>query len=316
MRTTTRLLITLVMVAIAVAAGIWLWNYYMYTPWTRDGRVRADITTIAPDVSGWVSELAVHDNDTVQKGDLLFGINDARFKAAYAQAEATALSRKYTWKQNLQEYQRRKSLPANAISAEDLATARINAEIAKANYQQAEAQLESARIDLERSEVRAPADGSIINLQLRQGNYVSRGNAAMSLVQAGSFYVTGYFEETKIPAIDIGDKVDVWLMSGKKRLEGHVTNIGRGISNANTSPDNQLLPQVQPTFTWVRLAQRIPVDIALDKVPDDVYLSAGMTATVRVQAKDRDDSNVLPAGDAPNGIGRDESDALPANNVH
>ena len=307
MRTIIRVFITLVLAAIAIALGVWLWQYYMYTPWTRDARVRADIVTIAPDVSGWVMNLEAHDNQRVAAGDVLFTINHKRYEAAARQAEATLANREYSYQLNEHEYERRRHLGSNAISTEDRETARLNAQIARAQRDLAQAQLDSARIDLERSVVRAPVDGSVINLQLREGNYVTQGNAQMSIVREGSFYITAYFEETKIPSIDIGDKASIWLMGGDQKMQGHVASIGRGIANTNTSPNGQLLPQVQQTFTWVRLSQRIPVDIAIDHIPDGVYLSSGMTASVRIDDQHRKDDGV--DGVRPQGMGNGSDQA-------
>ncbi|MFC0266802.1 efflux RND transporter periplasmic adaptor subunit [Kushneria aurantia] len=300
MRTFIRVLMTLVLAAVAIALGVWLWNYYMTTPWTRDARVRADVVTVAPDISGWVSGLSVHDNQFVNAGDVLFTINRERYQASFDQAQARLDNQQYNYELNLNDYQRRQHLGANAISDEALETARLNAQIAKAQRDLARAQLESARIDLQRSEVKAPVDGAIVNLQLREGNYVSQGQAQLSIVRQGSFYITAYFEETKIPAIDIGDEASVWLMGNNEEMHGHVAGIGRGIANNNTTPNGEMLPQVQQTFTWVRLSQRIPVDIVLDHVPDDVFLSAGMTASVRIEDADGQDGN---AENQPGGMG-------------
>ncbi|MCM5704875.1 efflux RND transporter periplasmic adaptor subunit [Larsenimonas salina] len=282
MKKSLRIFITLAIVVLAVIAGIWLWQYYMYSPWTRDGRVRAHVVTVAPDVSGWVSELNVRDNASVSSGDVLFKINDTRYQAMVDQDEASVRHQKYAWEQAQHQFERRSALSRNAISSEDLESARIQADIAKANYQQALAKLASDKIDLARATVTSPVSGSIINLQLREGNYVTQGKSVLSVVEQGSYYVTGYFEETKIPSIKVGDKARVHLMSGGATIMGHVASIGHGISNQNTTPDGQLLPQVQQTYTWVRLAQRIPVDIVFDDVPDNLHLSAGMTASIQV----------------------------------
>ncbi|WP_083942017.1 efflux RND transporter periplasmic adaptor subunit [Salinicola socius] len=284
MRNSLRILLTLVVVAIAVAAGIWLWNYYLFTPWTRDARVRAEVVTIAPDVSGWVRTLNVNDTDFVAKGDTLFEIDEARYQAALDQAQATVENREATLKLRQTEAQRRNQLSSRSISAEDRQIAQINSRVAAANLKQAQADLASARLDLERTRVVAPISGHVLNLQLAAGNYVTRGTSVMALVQSNSYYVMGYFEETKIPSIRVGDSAEVILMNGDTHLRGHVAGIGRGIADTNTSLNNQLLPQVQPTFNWVRLAQRIPVRITLDDIPDETLLSAGMTATVRVDA--------------------------------
>ncbi|WP_340676808.1 HlyD family secretion protein [Paraglaciecola sp.] len=276
-----RVLLTLVMVVAAVAAGTWVWNYYLYSPWTRDGRVRADVITIAPDVSGWVIQLNVKDNQLVKKGDVLFTVDDTRYKAKIAEDSALVEKAEYTWKLAQHEYERRQRLnDKSAISDEDLDTYRIDTLQNKASYDIAVAQLNTANINLIRTVVTAPEDGTITNLNLRQGNYVNQGVAVLSLVKSGSFYITGYFEETKLSLIKVGQKATVHLMSGGKPLTGKVASIAKGIANSNTSADNQLLPQVQQTFNWVRLAQRIPVDIVLDNIDDETYLSAGMTASV------------------------------------
>lgn len=303
MRTLTRLLFTLCMLVIVIAAGIWVWNYYNYTPWTRDGRVRAQVVSIAPDVSGWVDSIHVGDNQHVNKGDVLFTVNSARYKAALDQAKASALQAKVSWQQALHEYQRRQRLSSAAISKEDLDVARLTASADEASYRAAQADVETARINLERTTYRAPDSGYIVNVSLRQGDYVSQGTPEMSMVKDGSYYVTGYFEETKIDRVHEGDAAEVWLMSGSKRIKGHVVGIGRGISNSDTSKGNEELPDVSPTFTWVRLAQRIPVDVRLDSIPDGTLLSSGMTATVRVndhQSKAaREDHKAAPQVPAP-----------------
>ncbi|WP_025732567.1 efflux RND transporter periplasmic adaptor subunit [Carnimonas nigrificans] len=282
MRTLIRLLFTLCMLALVIAAGVWVWNYYSYTPWTRDGRVRADVTTIAPDVSGWIDTLNVQDNQHVNKGDVLFRIDRVRYQASLDQANAAAEQARVRWQQALDEYQRRQRLSSQSISREDLQNARLSAAAAEASYHASQAQVETAKINLSRTEYRAPASGHIVNLSLRQGDYVSQGTPQMSLVRDHSYYITGYFEETKIDRIKPGEEARVWLMSHSKSLNGHVVSIGRGISNSDTSKGNDQLPTVSPTFTWVRLAQRIPVDIHIDHVPEGVVLSSGMTATVRV----------------------------------
>ncbi|WP_367399155.1 efflux RND transporter periplasmic adaptor subunit [Halomonas sp. FL8] len=276
-------MITLLIVAAAIAAGTWLWHYYLYTPWTRDARVRADVITIAPDVAGHVETLAVADNASVEAGDVLFTLNDARYRAAVDKAEAVVADRQATLELRRHEEQRRSRLSERAISAENQEIARIDTRVAAANLAQAQADLEQARIDLRRTEVAAPVDGSVLNLHLAQGNYVNAGESVMALVRDESYYVTGYFEETKLPRIEVGDPAAIILMSGDTVLSGHVVSIGRAIADPNTAPNSQLLPQVEPTFSWVRLAQRIPVRIEFDSVPDDVLLSAGMTATVRIQ---------------------------------
>ncbi|PIA74678.1 efflux RND transporter periplasmic adaptor subunit [Ectopseudomonas toyotomiensis] len=283
MRSTIRVGITLAMVVAAIFAGSWIWQHYMYSPWTRDARVRADVVTIAPDVSGWVVELKVRDNQQVKAGDLLMSIDRDRYQAAVEKARAVVDIRRQQLSLREHEASRRSRLGAQAISAELLENAQINAEMARSEYREAQADLRVAELNLARSEVHAPRDGQITNLVLAQGNYVNAGQSVMALVDTQSFYVQAYFEETKLPRIQVGASVEVWLMGGDQQLRGQVESISRGITDRNASPDGQLLADVEPTLNWVRLAQRIPVRIRLDEVPDGMVLSAGMTASVRVE---------------------------------
>ncbi|KAF1071520.1 MAG: p-hydroxybenzoic acid efflux pump subunit AaeA [Pseudomonas citronellolis] len=282
MRAFLRILTTLLVVAAAVLAGLWLWRYYMLSPWTRDARVRADVVVIAPDVSGWVTDLPVVDNQQVKAGDLLMRIDRERYQADLDQARAVAETRQQQYRLRLSESNRRNRLTSAAISAEDRETAQINAAIANSQYQEAKAAASLAEINLTRSEIRAPRDGQVTNLRLAQGNYAQTGQAVMALVDQHSFYVTAYFEETKLPAIHVGQRARVTLMSGARELQGKVQSVSSGITDRNAAPDSQLLADVEPTFNWVRLAQRIPVRIQLLDVPPDVHLSAGMTASVSV----------------------------------
>lgn len=283
MHSTIRVGITLAMVAVAIFAGSWIWQHYMYSPWTRDARVRADVVTIAPDVSGWVLELKVRDNQQVKAGDLLMTIDRDRYQAAVEKAQAVVDIRRQQLSLREHEALRRSRLGAKAISAELLDNAKISAEMARGEYREAQADLRIAELNLARSEVRAPRDGQVTNLVLAQGNYVKAGQAVMALVDTQSFYVQAYFEETKLPRIQVGAPVEVWLMGGTDEIRGEVESVSRGITDRNASPDGQLLADVEPTFNWVRLAQRIPVRIKLTSLPEDIALSAGMTASVRLE---------------------------------
>lgn len=282
MRALVRIAVTLCLVMVAVFAGWKLWQYYMLTPWTRDAKIRADVVIIAPDVSGWVRELKVRDNQQVKAGELLMSIDRDRFEAALEQANAVAETRQHQLRLREHEASRRAALGPQAISAELRENAQINAAVARGELREAQAQVKVAALNLARSQVKAPRDGHITNLRLAEGNYVNAGQAVMALIDDSTFYVQAYFEETKLPRIRVGDPVKVWLMSAGEPMQGHVESISRGITDSNTNPDSQLLAEVEPTFNWVRLAQRIPVRIKLDQVPEGVTLSAGMTASVQV----------------------------------
>lgn len=274
--------ITLFVVLLAILAAIVLWRFYMLSPWTRDARVRADIVTIAPDVSGWVIQLNVKDNQQVKQGDVLMTIDKDRYQATYEQAKASAETKKHQMYLKQNEAKRRILLGAKAISAELRENAQIEANIARAEYEESLAQLSLAKINLDRSVVKAPRSGQITNLQLVQGNYIKAGQAAMAIVVKGSLYLQAYLEETKLPNVKIGMPAAIRLMSGGKILQGHVEGISSGITDRNATPDGQLLADVEPTYNWVRLAQRIPVRIEFDEIPEDFHLSAGMTASVRI----------------------------------
>ncbi|MCP3751386.1 HlyD family secretion protein [Pseudomonas sp. SBB6] len=283
MRAAVRIAVTLCLVAVAIFAGWKLWQYYMLTPWTRDAKIRADVVIIAPDVSGWVRELKVHDNQQVKAGELLMSIDRDRFEAALDKANAVAETRQQQLRLREHEASRRAALGPQAISAELRENAQINAAVARGELREAQAEVKVAAINLARSQVKAPRSGHITNLRLAEGNYVNAGQSVMALVDDSTFYVQAYFEETKLPRIRVGDPVKVWLMSAGEPMQGHVESISRGITDRNANPDSQLLAEVEPTFNWVRLAQRIPVRIKLDQVPEGVNLSAGMTASVQVR---------------------------------
>jgi RND family efflux transporter MFP subunit len=275
--------VTLLVVVAAILAGNWIWNHYLHSPWTRDGRIRADVITVAPDVSGWVTRLDISNNQLVNKGDLLFVIDESRYQAKIAEAGAYLAQKLSAWELAQHQYQRRESLSGRqTTSDENLETYRIQTESAKAGYELAQAQLATARIDLQRTRVTAPETGTVSNLILSEGNYVNQGQPVVSLVEKSSFYVTGYFEETKLQKIHVGQNARVTLMSGGE-MQGKVTSIAQGIADTSTGSNSQLLPQVQQSVNWVRLAQRIPVDITLDTLPPGLNLSAGMTVSIYLE---------------------------------
>ena len=275
-----RLLVTLAVVAAATWAGLRLWDHYELEPWTRDGRVRANVVQIAPDVSGLVTAVPVQDNQPVAAGALLFEVDRARYALALRQAESSLVASKVALAQAQRENVRNTDL-GNLISQELREQTGSRVEAAQANVAQANVALDAARLNLERAQVRAPTDGLVTNLDMRTGSYAQAGRAALALVDAKSFYVEGYFEETKLPRIHVGDRVRVTPMGGT-RLDGTVESIAAGIADRDRSTATNLLPSVNPTFNWVRLAQRIPVRVKLDPLPADARLVAGETVTVQV----------------------------------
>lgn len=275
------LIATLLILALAIWIGRLLWIHYMDTPWTRDGRVRADVINVAADVSGVVVDVPVKDNQPVKKGDLLMQIDPEHYQLAVKQAEAMVASRKATWEMRKVNANRRKDMDALVISAESREDASNVATSAQADYQLAVAQLEAAQLNLQRTKVLAAVDGYVTNLNVHRGDYARIGEAKMAVVDRDSFWVYGFFEETKLPHVKIGDPADMQLMSGEV-MTGHVESIARAIYDRDNPESRELIADVNPTFNWVRLAQRVPVRIHLDHVPEGVVLAAGITCTVIV----------------------------------
>lgn len=324
-----RFAVTFVVVLVAAIVAHALWKHYMYSPWTRDGRVRAEIVRIAPDVSGLVTQVNVIDNQTVKKGDLLFVIDHARYqnavdlakanvgaaqaaaRAAKANVEAASAGSaqsKSSYDMAAEQSSRRQRLN-DVVSEEDRADARSVANTARAGFARAQAGMDqamageqqaqaavvqaqvalaSAQLNLDRTEVRAPTDGYVTNLLVRVGDYASAGAPRLALIDSHSYWVYGYFEETKLPQVRVGDPVDIRLMSGGVHLHGTVQSIARGITDAANPIGSDLLSDVNPAFNWVRLAQRVPVrvNIDTDHMPAGTVLAAGMTATLIVHPHD------------------------------
>lgn len=277
-----QILFTLVVVAIA-AFVLWrLVAYYMFAPWTRDGHVRADVVQVAPDVGGLIVKVNVVDNQPVNAGQVLFVIDQARYELALRQAQATALQRRATLDQARREDARNRTL-GDLVAREVTEESHSRVQTAEAALADAEVAIDTARLNLQRTTIVSPVDGYLNDRAPRTGEYVTAGRSVLSVVDLHSFRVDGYFEETKLHGIDIGQQVDIKIMGETKMLHGHVQSIVAGIEDRDRVQGSNLLPNVNPAFSWVRLAQRIPVRIALDEVPADFRMIAGRTATVSVR---------------------------------
>ncbi|HUB68097.1 MAG TPA: HlyD family secretion protein [Candidatus Methylacidiphilales bacterium] len=271
---------TAVVVTLAVILGWALWWHYMRSPWTRDGRVRAELVDIAAEISGKVVDLKVIDNQFVNKGDVLFVVDPDDYRLALEQAKANVESTALNLKIQTEDAARRQKLGAEAVSTEEIHTSENAVAVAKAAYQQAVAARDVAKINFERTNVYSPVNGYVTNLHLRIGDYATPGVTKLSVLDSDSFWIVGYFEETKLPYIHEGDFARVKLMGVGPEVEGHVESFSRGIADANAGGMGQGLANVDPIFTWVRLAQRIPVRIHIDRVPDGVKVVAGQTCTI------------------------------------
>ncbi|MFM0730032.1 efflux RND transporter periplasmic adaptor subunit [Paraburkholderia sediminicola] len=277
-----QILLTLIVVVVA-AFVLWkLVAYYMFAPWTRDGHVRADVIQVAPDISGLISSVEVVDNQQVKQGQVLFVIDQARYALALRQAQATALQRRATLDQARREDARNRQL-GNLVAAEVAEESRSRVETAEAALADANVAIDTAKLNLQRTTIVSPVDGYLNDRAPRTGEFVSAGRAVVAVVDMHSFRVDGYFEETKMRGIDIGQAVDIQVMGEPNVLRGHVQSIVAGIEDRDRTQGSNLLPNVNPAFSWVRLAQRIPVRVALDEVPADFRMIAGRTATVSVR---------------------------------
>ncbi|SNR80511.1 p-hydroxybenzoic acid efflux pump subunit AaeA [Methylobacillus rhizosphaerae] len=277
-----RISLTLMIVAVAIILGHMLWVRYMDSPWTRDGRVRADVVNIASDVSGLVTEVVVRDNQFVKKGDLLFRIDAERYHHSLEEAEARLQQRKITLALKRGQSTRRAMLDDQVISREDREDSDLVTLAAKADLDQALAERDHAKLNLQRTEVRAPVDGWVSNLLVRPGDYAQAGAAKLALIDQKSYWVYGYFEEHKLHLIHLNDPVEIRLLGTDIVLKGHVESIARGITDRDNPTDVRLLANVNPSFNWVRLAQRVPVRVHIDEIPAGVELVAGMTCSVIV----------------------------------
>ena len=289
MKTVGRVIATLLIVVAGCVGAYELWNYYMRSPWTRDARVRADVVTIAPHVAGYVNDLHVKDNQFVHKGDVLFEIDPADYRIALDQAKAQAQRDTATLDYARGDERRKASLVPEGATSIDIyqkTTSALRQSAAAVAMDQAA--IAKAELDLSRTVIRAPVNGFVTNLTLVIGQYAAVGTKLMALIDSDSYRVEGYFEETKIPGVKPGERAEIHLMSGEPALHGHVESISRGITDRDNASGPELMANVNPTFEWVRLAQRIPVRIHIDDVPENVRISSGMTCTVVVAAPARE----------------------------
>ena len=277
-----RLAATGVILLVALVAAVFVWEFYVVAPWTRDGRVRVQVANIAPQVSGQIVDLRVEDNQFVHRGDLLYVIDPVDFEVAVTSADAEVKNREADLQVKNAQSARRQALTTVSTSVEEKQQFAGTAKIAEASLESAQAQLRQAKVNLERTQVKSTVNGRVTNLLMRVGDYARTGTSNISIVDTDSFWIDGYFEETKMANIHVGDAADIKLMGYSPHLTGTVESITLGISTANAAASTQGLPDVNPVYTWVRLAQRVPVRIRIDHRPADVPLVAGMTATVVV----------------------------------
>ena len=273
---------TLVIFAAALITGWLIWNYYMQSPCTRDGKIRAELVNITPQVSGRIVALNVADNQFVKKGTVLFTLDDTPWHIARLSAQAELTRAQVALEKARHEAARRHSLPASLISGEDMDSANISVKTAQAGVDAAQANLDNAQWQMTQTRVTAPEDGWVTNLSTRVGDYASAGKPVFALVESQSFYVVGYFEETKLRHIQPGAPARILLYSNNTPLQGRVVSIGRAIYDQSVESSSGLIADIKPNVPWVRLAQRVPVRLALDNIPPGVTLVSGTTCTIAI----------------------------------
>ena len=272
-------------IAILAIIFAWvIWYHYQIAPWTRDGRVRVQVANVATEISGKIVEIDVHDNQRVKKGDPLFVIFRDDYQFALEQAQAQVDATQADMDIEKINAARREKLGSSIVSEEDIQTFSSTAVRARAVYGAAVAARDLAKLNLDRTVIYSPVNGYVTNFQMRIGDYAHPGDIKLSIVDEDSFWVSAYFEETQLPRVHEGNMARIKLMGVGPKLDGTVDGISRGIADTNTAGGSQSLPDVDPVFTWVRLAQRIPVHIKIDHVPDGVVLAAGQTCTVVVES--------------------------------
>ncbi|MEN3794347.1 HlyD family secretion protein [Fulvimarina sp. MAC3] len=280
-----RLLLTAAIVIAAIFGVVYIWTTYFENPWTRDAHVRADVVEIASYVPGTITELNVVDNQEVKKGDVILRIDQRGYETSVAQAQAQVAQAEAEFRLQQQQAARLTELENQdtaAIANVKVANAQLQATAAKASLEAAREHLRAAQIDLERTTIEAPVSGYITNLTADTGDFVSAGNAFMAIVDKNSFRIDAYFMETKLPGIKVGDAAKINLMANSQVLKGKVQGIARGIYREQ-GESSELLEMPKASFQWIRLAQRVPVQIAILELPDGIPLVSGTTATVIIE---------------------------------
>ncbi|WP_202882052.1 efflux RND transporter periplasmic adaptor subunit [Methylobacterium mesophilicum] len=278
------ILMTLGTAFIAGLLGFGLWESYMLAPWTRDATVRAYVITQTPEVSGEIVNLPVHADRFVHKGDFLMEIDPTDYEVAVKGAEAAVAGAKADLEAKRAQMKRREQLATGGyVSTEEQQRFSSGALMAEAAVDQAQANLMRAKVNRRRTRLVSPVNGYITNLTVQAGDYASAGKRVLSIVNSDSFWIDAYFEETQLGRIHVGDHATAALMGREGLLKGHVESVARGIEVANAQAGAAGLASVNPVYSWIRLAQRVPVRIAIDEVPSNIDLVVGLTSTVQVE---------------------------------
>lgn len=277
-----RYAITFIIVVLAAIAIFRAWVFYTESPWTRDAKFTADVVSMAPDVAGLVTSVPVEDNELVTKGQVLFTIDQPRYKVALAQANADVAYYQALADEKKREATRRVKLGTQAMSIEAIQQATNDLQTTLQQLAKAQATAAGAALDLERTVVVAPADGWVTNLTVHPGDFVTRGQTTIALVKEHTFYVLAYMEETKLARVKLGDRVEITPLGSNRVLHGTVNSVAAAVTDSSSTDSSDGLATIDSNLEWVRLAQRVPVKITLDDMDATHPYPAGTTATVVV----------------------------------
>lgn len=280
-----RIAITLLLVLLAAIAVFKAWAFYTESPWTRDAKFTADVVAIAPDVSGLLTDVPVTDNQLVKQGQILMVIDQPRYQQALAEANADVAYYQTLAAEKKREAGRRVRLGIQAMSQEEIDQSNNVLQTVQHQLAKAIAVRDLAQLDLERTTVRAPADGWVTNLNVHTGEFITRGSTAVALVKKNSFYVIAYLEETKLEGLNKGDRAEITPLGSNRILHGTVDSLAAAVNNSSSTPNSKGLASIDSNLEWVRLAQRVPVKIMLDEKDQQHSYPAGTTATVVITGK-------------------------------
>lgn len=280
-----RIAITLLLVLVAAIAVFKAWAFYTESPWTRDAKFTADVVAIAPDVSGLLTEVPITDNQLVKQGQILMVIDQPRYQQALAEAEADVAYYQTLAAEKKREAGRRVRLGIQAMSQEEIDQSNNVLQTVQHQLAKAIAVRELAKLDLERTTVRAPADGWVTNLNVHAGEFITRGSTAVALVKQNSFYIIAYLEETKLDGLNKGDRAEITPLGSNRILRGTVDSLAAAVNNSSSTANSKGLASIDSNLEWVRLAQRVPVKIILDEKDQQHSYPAGTTATVVITGK-------------------------------
>jgi p-hydroxybenzoic acid efflux pump subunit AaeA len=280
-----RIAITLLLVLLAAIAVFKAWAFYTQSPWTRDAKFTADVVAIAPDVSGLLTDVPITDNQLVKQGQILMVIDQPRYQQALAEANADVAYYQTLAAEKKREAGRRVRLGIQAMSQEEIDQSNNVLQTVQHQLAKAIAVRDLAQLDLERTTVRAPADGWVTNLNVHAGEFITRGSTAVALVKKNSFYVIAYLEETKLEGLNKGDRAEITPLGSNRIMHGTVDSLAAAVNNSSSTPNSKGLASIDSNLEWVRLAQRVPVKIILDEKDQQHSYPAGTTATVVITGK-------------------------------